>query len=215
MMACKFDIVRWSDYLCNNTNDHMNNSPNKSILIAILLVILGAVSRLIINIPNVSILESLALFGGAYFALKRFAFLIPLAAMFASDFIINNTIARQWFPQHEGLVFFSDYMIWNVVAIILVVLFGKVLLKKISTARVAGGVLGATLIFWGVSNIGAFLSMPIYPRSIAGLITCFEVAIPFLKYSLAGNAFFALVLFGSYEFLSARFPKIQLEYRNI
>ena len=190
-------------------------NSKKSLLLASIFIIFGALSRLLITIPNVSVLESLALFGGAYFMLKRFAFIIPLAAYLVSDFVINNTIARVWYPEVEGLVLFAPHMTYSIIGIVLIVIFGKLMLKKVNLLNGAFGVVGATLIFWLVSNFGVFLSAPMYSKDFVGFGACYAAALPFLYRSLAGNAFFALVLFGSFEFLLNQYPTLIPAKQNV
>lgn len=187
----------------------MKSESKKTILISGLFILFGALSRLFTFLPNFSALESLALFGGAYIAMRHLAILIPLAAMFLSDLIINNTIARPFFPDHQGLVILSEYMVWNTIAIVLIVLFGRAFLKKVNLLNGVMGILGATAIFWIVSNFGSWVSpRSLFPMTFAGLIENFVVAIPFLKNSLLGNFAFGLVLFGSYELLSKSMPNL-------
>ena len=186
----------------------MKSESKKTLVISGLFILFGAFSRLLIFLPNFSALESLALFGGAYIAMRYIAILIPLAAMFLSDIVINNTIARPFFPDHEGLVIFSDYMIWNVLAIVLIVLFGRMVLKKMNLVNGIKGILGATAIFWIISNIGAWLSSGLFPLTFAGMIENFAFALPFLKNSLLGNFAFGALLFGSYELLKRSYPDL-------
>lgn len=180
----------------------MQDQNKNTFFLAIGLILFGAFSRLISVIPNFSAVEALALFGGAYLASRFLSIAIPLIALFVTDLILNNTILRGFYPDHEGFVIFSDYMIWNAAAIILIVLLSKVVLKKKTVLRFAGGVLGATLTFWIISNLGTFISGTLYPKTITGLVACFTAALPFLKNSLIGNVLFASILFGTYEILS-------------
>lgn len=190
-------------------------NSKKSLILAGIFIMFGALSRLLITIPNVSVLESLALFGGSYFMLKRFAFIIPLAAYLFSDFIINNTIARVWYPEVEGLVFFAPHMKYTIVGILLIVVFGKFILKKVNLLNGIFGVVGATLIFWLVSNFGSFLSSPMYTKDFAGFASCYALALPFLARSLAGNVFFAALLFGSFEYLLRQYPALIPAKQNV
>ena len=50
-------------------------------LLLIGLILLAALSRLIPHPPNVSPVEAVALFGGAYFGSRRIALWVPLVAM--------------------------------------------------------------------------------------------------------------------------------------
>lgn len=186
----------------------MKSESKKTLVISGLFILFGAFSRMFTFLPNFSALESLALFGGAYIALRYVAILIPITAMFLSDFVINNTIARSFFPNHDGLVFFSEYMIWNTIAIVSIVLFGRLFLKKMNLLNGVFGILGATAIFWIISNIGAWLSSGLFPLTFAGMIENFAFAIPFLKNSLLGNFAFGILLFGSYELLTRSYPNL-------
>ena len=192
----------------------MNNNSKKSIITASLLIIFGIVSRfLLVNQPNVSGLETLALFGGSYFLLKRFAFIIPIAAYMVSDFIINNTIYSAYHA--DGIVFYQNYMLWTIGSLLLIVVLGKFLMKKVNLKSTIFGILGATTVFWLVSNFGSFLGMAIYPKSISGLLSCYTAALPFYAYSLLGNAVFGVILFGGYEWMKAKSPQYALETSNI
>jgi len=186
----------------------MKSESKKTLVLSGLFILFGAFSRLFTFLPNFSALESLALFGGAYIALRYVAFLIPIAAMFLSDLVINNTIARPFFPNHDGIVIFSEYMIWNTIAIVLIVLLGRLFLKKMNLLKGVMGILGATAIFWIISNIGAWLSSGLFPLTFAGMIENFVFALPFLKNSLLGNFAFGILLFGSYELLTRSYPNL-------
>lgn len=186
----------------------MKSESKKTLVLSGLFILFGAFSRLFTFLPNFSALEALALFGGAYIALRYVAILIPIAAMFLSDLVINNTIARPFFPDHEGVVIFADYMIWNVAAIVLIVLLGRLFLKKMNLLNGVMGILGATAIFWIISNIGAWLTSGLFPMTFAGMIENFVFALPFLKNSLLGNFVFGAVLFGSYELLTRSYPNL-------
>jgi len=192
----------------------MNNNSKKSIITASLLIIFGIVSRfLLVNQPNVSGLETLALFGGSYFLLKRFAFIIPIAAYMLSDFIINNTIYSAYYA--DGVVFYQNYMLWTIGSLLLIVVLGKFLMQKVNLTNTIFGILGATTIFWLVSNFGDWIGGVTYAKSFSGLITCYVAAIPFYTYSLIGNAAFGLVLFGGYEWIKSNAPEYTLETSNL
>lgn len=186
----------------------MKSESKKTLALSGLFILFGAPSRLFTFLPNFSALETLALFGGAYITLRYVAILIPLAAMFLSDIIINNTVARPFFPNHDGIVLFSDYMIWNTLAIIAIVLFGQFFLKKMNLLKGIFGILGATAIFWIISNIGAWLTTGLFPLTFAGMMENFVFAVPFLKNSLLGNFVFGTILFGSYELLTRTYPNL-------
>ena len=70
------------------------------------------------------------------------------------------------------------------------------------SALAFGGLMGCSLagaiLFFLTTNFGSWLWFNMYDRSIAGLTHCYVAALPFFRYTLAGDMFFAFVLFGGY-----------------
>ena len=65
----------------------------------------------------------------------------------------------------------------------------------------------SSLMFFVVTNFGVWLWFGSYDRSLAGLWQCYLAAIPFFRYTLAGDLFFSVVLFGSYALALFAVPK--------
>ena len=66
-------------------------------MLPISLIFLGIFSRLIVHVPNYTPVLAVALFGGVYLN-KRYAIVVPLLLMIASDLILglHNTIGFTW-----------------------------------------------------------------------------------------------------------------------
>lgn len=172
----------------------------RNILLITGIIFITALLRLIPGIHNFNPFSSIALFGAAYLAKKWHAILIPLAAIYLSDFVLNNTILRSFYPNAEGLIFYSGYMTSVYLSYGLVILLGFVILKKITASRVLLGALGSTAIFFLLTNFGAWISpMSIYPQNFGGLIASYAAGLPFLQASLISNLLFSVVLFGGFE----------------
>src|SRR5690606_6374742 len=132
-------------------------------------VFISVATRLIPHADNFSPMETAALFGSAYFVRKIYAFILPIVSMYIVDFVINNTVARSFFPDTEGLVWFSEYMVYNAIAYIFIVLVGVFWLKKINVFRVVSGALIASVIFFLITNFGAWADpKSIYPQDTGG-----------------------------------------------
>ena len=58
----------------------------------VLLIVLAISTRLIPHYPNFTAVGAAAIFGGAMFKNSFKAFLIPIAALFLSDIILNNIV---------------------------------------------------------------------------------------------------------------------------
>jgi xanthosine utilization system XapX-like protein len=174
-------------------------------------IVIGFIYRLIPGTPhNFSPIAAMALVGGMYVNRKALAFMMPIIALFASDLILNNTINRVFFTEHTGTVFFADYMIWTYIAFILTVGLGILLFRQKSVSKILVGSLGASLLFFVLSNFGAWLTASIYPKTFAGLLLCFEAGIPFFQNTLMSNLLFVGIFVGSLELLTKRSvePKI-------
>jgi len=174
-------------------------AKKNSIVVATAIIAIGAFSRLIPHMPNFSVIEALALFGGAYLTSRVLAVAVPIIALYLSDLVINNTIARPFFPEQEGIILYADYMPYNLLAMVAIVLLARVTLSKVSALRVLGSALGASVLFFIVTNVGSWLTYPIYSKDLAGLSAAFTAAVPFYQNTWVSSVLFSTVLFGSYE----------------
>lgn len=170
-------------------------------MVVLFAIIVAALSRILPHPDNFTATEALAIFGAAHLSRKYLAFLMPIILMFATDFIINNTIARPFFTDHEGVVVFSNYMVYNWLALIAIVGLSTFTLRKLNFSNLMVTALIGSIIFFLVSNFGVWMSSAIYPKTFSGLMTCFVAAIPFFKSSLVGTLFFTLFIFGVYELI--------------
>ncbi|MCX8107146.1 MAG: hypothetical protein N3D80_14880 [Ignavibacterium album] len=154
------------------------------------MVFAAAFIRLIPHPPNFAPIAAMALFGGAYFNRKSFAFAVPLAAMFLTDAIIG-------FHSEMWLVYLS---------FALIVLIGMLMLKKVNIKNVIIASLTASISFFIITNFGVWAFGTMYPKNIAGLIECYIAAIPFIQNTLIGDLFFSGIMFGMFEFVKAKLP---------
>lgn len=158
------------------------------LLLLIALTVAVALSRMLPHPPNFSPVEAVALFGGAVFASRHVAILVPLAAMLLSDAFIGF---------HSGM--------WLVYACMAVIALGGTLLRgRIGVLRVAGFGFVAALFFFVVTNFAVWASSGMYPMTASGLVACYVAAIPFFANSLAGVLVYSLILFGAHALLARR-----------
>jgi len=158
--------------------------PRTLTLIAIIFAIV--LFRFLPHPPNVSPVAAMALFGGAVFLDKRLAFVVPFAAMLFSDMII-------------GL---HDTILYVYAAFAMTVMIGFLLRERIGLLSVTVATVGSSLLFFALTNFGVWAAGGHgYAMNGAGLMQAYIAGIPFLQYSMAGNLFFAAVLFGGYELI--------------
>ena len=127
----------------------------------------------------------MALLGGMYLK-GRQAVLVPLALMVISDLIIGF---------YGGMSF-----VWG--SIVLISILGLWLKKRKNLTTVLGGSIGAAVIFFIVTNFGAWLVW--YPHTMDGLRQCYILAIPFFRSTLVSSAAYSLVFYAAYEWLLKR-----------
>ena len=183
---------------------------NKRILVLSVLIVTAAICRLIPHPLNFAPIGAMSLFGAAYFSNKKLAFALPLLAMFFSDLLINNILYATYF---NGFTLFTPGFMWIYGPIILMVLVGIVLMKKVTLSRILGGSLATSIIFFLISNFGVWLSDPDYPLTLSGLIVCYDMAIPFFKNTLFGNVFYSAILFGGFELIKSKVPELEIQIK--
>lgn len=157
-----------------------------------IMIFAAAFVRLLPHPPNFASIAAMALFGGAYFSKKSFAFAVPLVAMFLTDAIIGF---------HSGM--------WIVyLSFALIVVIGMLMLKKVSIKNVVLASVTASLSFFIITNFGVWAFGTMYPKNIAGLVECYIAAIPFIQNTLLGDLFFSGVMFGIFEFAKTKLPAL-------
>lgn len=180
----------------------MKNKLNLKFGIISAVVLFAALSRLLMTeLPNVSPLGAMALFGGAYFSKRYLAVLIPLLALWVSDVVLNNTIYAAYF---EGFSWFGTPVVY--LSIIMIALMGTKLLKKIKVKNLLIASLLTSLVFFLITNLGSWWALPMYTKDITGIIAAYAAGLPFFLSTILSNLFFTAVLFGGYELAKQRLP---------
>ncbi|MBK9151003.1 MAG: hypothetical protein IPM26_08345 [Saprospiraceae bacterium] len=167
-----------------------------------LLVAVAGVARIIPHIPNFTPVEGVTLFGAAYMGRKYLGWFLPVLMLYVTDLILNNTVNRVFFQEKEGWIFYSDYMIYVWISIVLISIGGSYILTKVNAGRVLGAALFSSFLFFVVTNFGVWLhSTTLYSKDLSGLTQCYIAAWPFFRTSLLSNLLFVTLLFGGYELL--------------
>ena len=145
------------------------------------------------EIPNFAPVAALALFAGFFFRSAIVAAAVPLITMAVSDWFVGG---------YEWRVMLVVYA-----SLTAPVLLGRLLSKSRpeswkGVAIAASGVLlsslAGSLFFFLASNFAHWLWFGGYDRNLSGLAACYEAAIPFFRYTLAGDLVFATAFFGAF-----------------
>lgn len=162
------------------------------------LILLAAATRLVIHfvpgvIPyNFTPVEALGLFGGAWFADRRSAFIVPLAAMAASDLVIG---LYPMLPLVYACIAGS-------------VLLGFSLRRKRGVLAIAMAALASSAGFFLITNFGVWATTDLYAHSGMGLLACYVAGLPFYPATMASAIMWSAILFGGYALLTRRWPAL-------
>lgn len=162
---------------------------------------LAALSRLLPHPPNFSPVEAVALFGGAYFASRTLAVLVPLVAMIAADFVlglVNGGIYYSYFASSHALAIYA--------CIALSAALGFGLRGRVSAPRVIGYSLAGSVLFFLVTNA---LSGTEFCQ--AGLLSCYAAGLPFFQWTVLSTLLYSALLFGGFALLRQRVPVLQAQ----
>lgn len=176
-------------------------------MVYLILFLVAALSRYLPHPPNVTAIVAVSVIAGAYVN-PRWAWLIPLAAILATDvFILEPYGATEMAFVYGG----------HALAIAVSLLGGWAFVQQREHRRIeretggtrvrslldgyvlCGSAAVAGLVFWIVSNVGSFLVY--YPQTPSGLATCYGLALPFLRNQLLGDVLITGGLFLTVESL--------------
>ncbi|MFP4473294.1 MAG: DUF6580 family putative transport protein [Candidatus Omnitrophota bacterium] len=154
-------------------------------MLAIIFLTVGVASRVIFHAPNFTPVIALVFFGGMFLN-KKYSWWLPLILMAASDLILGL---------HSVIAF-----TWG--ALLVISLLGRRWYEKRDAVHVLGGGMASAVIFFLITNFGAWLTM--YPHTWQGLARCYWLAIPFFRNTLASTFVYTGVLYGLYQLVSYR-----------
>jgi len=167
---------------------------NARIFTLLTAILAAAALRLVPHPPNFTPIGAMALFSGAYLGRRgAVALVAPLGALFLSDLVLG-------FYRGMPTVYFS---------VALIVIIGWMALRRVSPLRVGGAAIASSVLFFVLTNFGMWLSSGFYPRTLAGLEACYIAAIPFFQNTVAGDLFYAAVLFGGFALLERTVPALR------
>src|SRR3984893_13312016 len=160
--------------------------------VALSLTVLGAIVRLLPHPPNFAPVGATSLFAGARLPIWQ-AYLVPLALMAITDPILAS---------FYGVAAFSRFQLFIYASFLISVWLGRRLRNTESVSRIAAFTVANSIQFFLITNFGSWLWFQDYPRTAAGLVTCYLAAIPFFGRTLASDILYTAVLFGLHAWLT-------------
>lgn len=137
--------------------------------------------RLLPHLPNFTPIAATALFGGTYLN-KKYAFIVPLLAMFISDIFLG----------------FHATMPYVYGSFILTGAIGVWLKNHKNAKNVFGAAMLSSVLFFLITNFGVWVQGA-YPRDISGLLQSYVMGIPFFRNTILGDLSYTGIFFGCFE----------------
>src|SRR3954453_6727455 len=113
---------------------------------------------------------------------------VPLALLAGSDVVLTTLVYRSPFSW-DHFVTWAWYagMLW----------LGSSLKENAGAFRIFGTVLAGSVSFLLISNFAGWAAWDMYPRTFAGLMTCYDAGLPFFRRAVEGDVLFAALMFGA------------------
>jgi len=112
---------------------------------------------------------------------------VPFALLAASDVILTKFVYNYVFSwDHFVTCAWYAAILW----------LGTRLRDNRGWLAVAGAAAASSVSFFVVSNFAVWACWNMYPKTLAGLMACYDAGLPFFRRGLAGDLLFTAVMFG-------------------
>ena len=172
---------------------------NKKFFLLFLLVVFVVALRLVPHLPNFTPVIAVALMAGIYLG-KKWAIILPLAGLLISDFFVGL------YELPLMLIVYGSFAIIG--------LFSWWLRKNKNLFNVFVASLLASLFFFITTNLAVWAFTPWYSKDLAGLVYCFQLAVPFFRHAVAGDLFYVVALFCVLELIDVSIKQKQLAFAH-
>ena len=162
--------------------------------LAIVLVVLGAASRLLHLPPNIAAVTGVTIFAGYAIRNIWLALLVPIGAMALADVVLG------WYPD----------VVFTYAGMACGVFVARTLLRPLTPARLIATTFLSSLSFFFLSNFGVWVS-GYYGYTLDGLTACFVAAIPFWQNSLIADFTSTALVFGIYLLAKRVVPTVSVQ----
>ncbi len=169
------------------------NQNKINIITAGILIVSAAILKITTFPHSVNPIIAISLFSGAIIKDRKFAFAMPLIAMFISDVML------ELFNIAPG--FYGMGQIGNYASLLMVTVLGFSM-KNTNLIRIGCYSVISSILFFVLSNTNCFFFdfYNTYGTGFSGWVNCLVAGIPFLKNSLLTDLCFNVVIFSGYVF---------------
>lgn len=125
---------------------------------------------------------------------------IPLVLLAGSDVVLTTMVYRYAFS-------WDHFVTWAWYAAIL--WLGSTLKANAGAIRILATALTASVSFFVISNFAVWAAWNMYPRTFAGLMTCYDAGLPFFWRGVESDLLFTTLMFGAAAVLPALASRLQ------
>lgn len=150
-----------------------------TVLVFITLFLLAVLSRWVSHLWNFTLVGGAFLFAAAYFSDKKVSVVLMLLTMLISDYIIG----------------FHSQMISVYLGYLVMLGFGFMLNPQSNRLKIIGYSFGGTLAFYIITNFGVWMEGQLYSKTLAGLVDCYIMALPFYRNQMISDILSATLFF--------------------
>ena len=155
---------------------------NSVILLASAILALSF-ARLIPHPWNFSPMIAAGIFAGFYFRHFYLGSFVIILSMFLGDLFLG----------------FHNTMFFTYLSLAIVVLVG-LYLKSLKFTNILYGALASSIVFFIITNLGAWLTLEMYSKDINGLVQSYTMAIPFFHNTLISTFVYLYIFKTLFEF---------------
>jgi hypothetical protein len=169
------------------------------IVIVLCFIVFAAIARILPHPWNFTPVGAMALFSGAKLGRTWQAFLLPCSALFCGDLFVG-------FHRLMPIVYCS---------FCLSVCIGIAFRKRQALGPLSLATLLGAAQFFLITNFAFWAFEGAYPHSAAGLLACYVAGVPLFGNTLAGDACYAVLFFGSFALLEWYSPTLRASQSSI
>ncbi|GAA0534065.1 DUF6580 family putative transport protein [Chitinophaga japonensis] len=192
-----------------------NLNPRFSLLL--LFILAGGMLRIlgegqVTPYSNVTPIGAMALFAGAYFNSSWKSYVFPLLTLFISDVIVQQV----FYPEFaQGQLLYQGWA-WTYLGFAAMVLAGQLIIKKVNIGNIVIAAAVAAVAHWLITDFGVWLggctdpsTGQLYTKDANGLLRCYAMAVPYMKYMFIGNVVYGAIFFGGFELIGSRIYEVR------
>ena len=166
----------------NKFKKNINN-----LVLPIVIILSLSLTRLIPHPWNFTPMLAVGIFSGFYFKQFYLGLFVVIVSMFIGDLFLG----------------FHSTMFFTYISLTIAVAFG-LLIKRLKFIEILFSSLASSVCFFIITNFGAWLTLEMYEKNLAGLLQSYVFAIPFFHNTLISTFLYLILLKLLFDFITRK-----------